>query len=153
MSGFEIIVRPVVFPNIRPQAARSLPPEDDPEKGKATIRGNPAKVFSLSYSYSFSASSSNEEETERQFDEVRVYQKRDDGTINRKNFVDLEVSNKISIKGAKVAGFEIGKEPTRAQQIEAQRRYERNIEQAAEEAKNIEIRKWNERRKAQEVGE
>ena len=37
-------------------------------------------------------------ETERRVDEVRVYQKDDDGTVNKDNFVDIEVANKIKMR-------------------------------------------------------
>ena len=99
MAGFEIVVRPAVFPNIRPAPARLLPPADDPEKGFAVIRGNPAKMMSLSYSYSFNASSGNATETEREVDEARIYQQDDDGTIDRDNFIDVQVPTEIKNKG------------------------------------------------------
>src|SRR4029077_863167 len=98
MAGFEIVVRPVVFPNIRPAPARSLPPPDDPEKGFATIRGNGAKVVSLSYSYSESWSKSRPTETERRSDEARIYQMDDDGTVNQNNYVDVRWANRIKMK-------------------------------------------------------
>ena len=97
--GFEIVVRPAVVPNLRPAPAQSLPPQDDPDKGFAVIRGNGAKEIGLSNSYSSSSSTSNRQETKRRFDEVRVFQKEDNGTINRENFVDLEVTNKLWMKG------------------------------------------------------
>ena len=99
MAGFEIVVRPVVFPDIRPAPAQPVPPADDPDKGFATIKGNGAKTVGLSYSYSVSASSSQRTEFQRRVDEARVYQKKKDGTINKKNFVDLEVANKVWMKG------------------------------------------------------
>jgi hypothetical protein len=100
MAGFEIIVRPVVFPDIRPAPAQPVPAADDPEKGFATIRGNGGKQISLSTSYSSSLSSSVQSETKRRVDVQRVYQKEESGKINRKNFVDLEVANKIWSSGA-----------------------------------------------------
>lgn len=99
--GFEVVVRPVVFPNIRPQSARVLPPENNPEQGLARIRGNPAQTVTFTHSYSFNWSSSRNVETERTVDEVRVYQQDDDGTINRDNFVDIEVAKKITKEGVK----------------------------------------------------
>lgn len=101
MANFEVVVRPVVFPNIRPQAPRVLPPEDDPEKGICVIRGNPAKSFDLSYSYSFNASGGGNAEVARIIDEGRVYQEDDDGEINHENFVDIEVAKKIRKRGPK----------------------------------------------------
>jgi hypothetical protein len=95
MRGLEVVVRPVVFPNIRPAPARLLPPEDDPDKGKAVISSSGGSMVGTSNSFSYSMSRSKPTETERRVDEVRVYQKEDDGTINRDNFVDVEVANKI----------------------------------------------------------
>ena len=106
MAGFETIVRPVVFPNIRPAPARSLAPADDPEKGFATIKGNPAKSLTLSSSYNMSVSSNRMTETERTVDVGRVYQMDDDGTVNTDNYVDIEVAKKLTLRGAShPAGF------------------------------------------------
>ena len=99
MAGLEVVVRPVVFPNIRPAPARSLPPADDPDKGFAMIRGNGAKQIDLTNSYSNSTSTSTQKEIKRRVDVARVYQKKDDGTVNKENFVDIEVANKIWMKG------------------------------------------------------
>jgi len=95
MAGFEIIVRPVVFPDIRPQATRSLPPEDDPEKGKCTIGGSGGGLIGVSYSSSMSASRASQKEKKREVDEARVYQQEDNGAINQDNFVDIQVAKKI----------------------------------------------------------
>jgi hypothetical protein len=104
MAGFEVVVRPVVFPSIRPAPARSLPPPDDPEKGFAVIRGNGAQSVSLSSSYSVSWSKSRQVESERRVDEVTVYEMDDNGTVNKKNFVDLEVANRIKMKDGGAGG-------------------------------------------------
>jgi len=98
MPGFETIVRPVVFPNIRPVPTRSLPPEDDPEKGKCTIGGGGGGIIAITENKSVSGSSHNPKETERRVDVARVYQKEDDGTINRENFIDIEVANRITME-------------------------------------------------------
>lgn len=95
MASFEVVVRPVVFPNIRPAPARSLPPEDDPTKGFAIIRGNGGQIVNNSKSVSLTLSRSRANETQRRVDDVRVYQQEDGGTINRDNFVDVQVANKI----------------------------------------------------------
>jgi hypothetical protein len=99
MAGFEIVVRPAIFPDIRPAPAQPVPPADDPNKGFATIHGNGGHQFSTSSSYSVSASSSQRSETERRSDEARIYQKEDNGKINKKNFVDLRAPNRIKMKG------------------------------------------------------
>jgi hypothetical protein len=99
MAGFEIIVRPVVFPDIRPAPAQPVPPADDPDQGFATIHGNGGHQFTTSSSYSASASSNTHSEIERREDEARVYQKKDDGKINKNNFIDIRSANRIKVKG------------------------------------------------------
>lgn len=99
--GFEVVVRPAILPNIRPAPAQSLPPLDDPDKGFAVIRGNGAKQIDLSSSWSSSSSTNQQKETQRRVDEARVYQQNDDGTVNKDNFVDIEVVNKLWMKGPK----------------------------------------------------
>lgn len=98
MAGFEVVVRPVVLPSIRPAPARSLPPQDDPTKGFAVIKGNGAKSVTLSHSYSVSWSKSRPTEVERRSDEVTIYQREDDGTVNRDNFVKMNVANRIKMR-------------------------------------------------------
>src|SRR5262245_21579509 len=99
MAGFEIVVRPDVFPDIRPAPAQPVPPADDPEQGFATINGNGAKTDGLTQSYNSSISSSQRTETQRREDEARVYQKKKDGSVNKNNFVDIRVANKIWMNG------------------------------------------------------
>jgi hypothetical protein len=98
MAGFEVVVRPVVFPDIRPSPPRSLPPQDDPTKGFAVIKGNGAKSMTTSESFSMSMSKSRPMETERRSDEVTIYQQDDDGTVNRDNFVKMNVANRIKMR-------------------------------------------------------
>ena len=138
MAGFEVVVRPVVFPNIRPQAPRVLPREDDPEKGIAIITGNPAKSFGMSYSYSFNANSSSTTEVNRDVDEARVYQEEDDGTINRENFIDVQVAKKIRKQGYSGDDWSASKGPGAAPKPQ-KTRWE-NKYKPVEEEKNIEIK-------------
>jgi hypothetical protein len=102
MAGFEIIVRPVVFPNIRPTPTQSLIHEADPTKGFAVINGNGAKQFNMPYSWTASSSKSHPIESQRQVDTARIYQKDDDGKINKSNFVDVSATNKLWMTGGKV---------------------------------------------------
>lgn len=72
MAGFEVIVRPAVFPNIRPAPTRSLPPADDPEQGQAVLSGGSGQVIALTHSFSASGSRPGGTETQRTYDVVRV---------------------------------------------------------------------------------
>jgi hypothetical protein len=101
MAGFETIVRPVVFPNIRPLPARVLAPPDDPTKGMAVIKGSTPSKLGGSRSWSVSISRQlPQEETKRVYDKERVYQKDDKGNINKNNYVDIERLSRIRIEGA-----------------------------------------------------
>jgi hypothetical protein len=155
--GFEVVVRPAVLPNIRPQKAQTLPPAADPEKGWCTIKGNPAKEVNFSTSWSRSTSKSHQVETERRFDEVRVYQEEDDGAVNKNNFVDIEVANRIKTRGGKKPAIDgrapfdptiTGSSTAKGDSTQIATWYARAIERA-----NTEIRKRNETRKNEEGGE
>ena len=143
--GLEVVVRPVVFPNIRPTSARSLPPVDDPTQGFAEIRGNGAKHIDLSNSYSGSTSTGKQKETKRQVDVARVYQQKDDGTINRENFVDIQVANKIWKKGGYGPAVQQMSAEEKQQRARDARAYDAWVEyyKRVEERKNIEIRERN----------
>jgi hypothetical protein len=154
MAGFEVVVRPVVMPDIRPRPAQTLPPANDPEKGFCTIRGNPAKSIDLTTSWSRSTSKSHQVETQRRFDQVRVYQQNDDGTVNRDNFVDVEVTNKIWQRGGKQPATDgskpssEGPESSKGNSLEIAQWYARQLER-----ENVEIRKRDEIRKNPEAKE
>jgi hypothetical protein len=93
--GLETVVRPVVFPNIRPAPAQPQPPASDPTQGIAEINGSSGKFLDLQYSYSISSSQSNPNETRRRVDVARIYQKDDADNVNQDNFIDVEVPNRI----------------------------------------------------------
>jgi hypothetical protein len=149
MAGFEVVVRPVVLPNIRPQPAQTLPPVDDPEKGFCTIHGNPAKEVNLSSSWSNSSSKSHHVETERRFDEVRVYQQDDDGTVNRDNFMDVEVANRFSMNYGKMPVLNATMEAITKQAAgaEQQRAYDKWFYERWKDKENTEIQKQDQIRK------
>jgi hypothetical protein len=95
--SLEIVVRPVVLPNIRPSVARRIAPPDDPTKGLASLGGGGAGTFigvSESYSHSISKQEPHKE-TKRQVDTDRVYQMDENGNINKSNFVDIERITKL----------------------------------------------------------
>ena len=141
MAGLEVVVRPVIFPDIRPRARQSLPPQDDPEKGFAVIKGQPAKSVSLSHSMSISSSHSKPKEVERRVDEVRVYQKEDDGTVNKQNFVDLQVANKIKMEEPGPAG-QVGSEaPGALPEGTATELKEYYYERVRQQEENIEVKR------------
>lgn len=151
--GLEVVVRPVVLPNIRPAPAQSLPPADDPEKGFCEIKGNPAKEVSFSNSRQMSMSRSDSTETERRVDETRTYQENDDGTVNKDNFVDTDVANRIKARGGKqplIDGSEniTGSKVPKGDSTQIATWYARQIEQA-----NIEIRKRDQIKKNQDAGD
>jgi len=103
--GLETVVRPVVFPIIRPRPTQSAPPKDDPNQGKADITGSSGKGIDLPYSYSVSSSQSRPTETGRRVDVARVYQMDDSDNVNRDNFIDINVANKIWMKGSPVTMY------------------------------------------------
>jgi hypothetical protein len=140
MAGLEIVVRPFIFPSIRPRPRAALPPQDDPTKGFATISGNPAGSTSSSQSVSISSSHSRPKEVSRRVDETRVYQEEDDGTINKDNYVDIEVANKITMQ--EPAGVsEKGSDQSKT--VEKQHFYE-----PVEEDDNVEVKRRNVNKKA-----
>lgn len=91
MSGLEVVVRPVILPNIRPAAPRMLAPEDNPEQGIATLSGAGGRLIDLPYQFQRSTQRQLPQyEQERTYDVDKVYQKNDDGTINKENSVKVQ---------------------------------------------------------------
>ena len=89
--SFELFVRPFVTPPIRPPARPPvLPFQDTPEQGVAVLRGLGGKLIDLTFSETSSWSKSRAVETQRTVTRQRVYQKENDGTVNKENFVDVE---------------------------------------------------------------
>jgi hypothetical protein len=119
MAGLEVVVRPVVFPNIRSAPARVLPPEDDPEKGICTIGGGGPGSAGSSASWSVSVSRQKpQQESARQYQVERVYQKDGNDTtksggraggakINRNNYVDVERLSKVRLNTSDKDGQDI----------------------------------------------
>src|SRR5215475_277838 len=93
---FEVVVRPAVVPNIRPAPAQpSSPAPGDSSQGMVTIHGASGRYLELPYSVSFSSSQPHFKEKKRRVDQVRIYQKDDNGKINKDNFVDVDSANKV----------------------------------------------------------
>lgn len=95
MSGFEVIVRPVVLPNIRPAPARTKAADDDEDRGVCVLNGSSGQLIDLSISENSNISRSRTKETKRRFDEVRIKKKDDAGNIDEETFVDVEVLKKV----------------------------------------------------------
>jgi hypothetical protein len=75
-------------------------PEANPDSGIAVLNGLGGKLLDLPRSWSVSVSHRGaQQETRRQYDKQKVYQKKDDGTINRDNFVELERLTKVRFDG------------------------------------------------------
>src|SRR5580765_175682 len=106
--GFETVVRPVVFPNIRPAPARALPIEDAPDKGQAVISGGSNSVVDLPHSESHSGSQSRSVEIRRIFDKARLYYTDPDGTLDKSQYWEFEVLRRIELRenGHNVIGQE-----------------------------------------------
>jgi hypothetical protein len=101
--GLEVVVRPVVFPNIRPTRPRVLAAtSDSPDQGMVVLSGGGSTFVGTSYSYSYSYSSSKpHKEQKRQVYKVRVYQENKDGTINKDNYVDVDQMQKVLLTNEK----------------------------------------------------
>ena len=93
--GLETVVRPVVFPDIRPPPARTTPIMDAPDKGLAVITGGSNNLVDMPYSEQHSWSSSRKVEVKRTYDKARMYWTRQDGTIDYNNYWEFEVLRSI----------------------------------------------------------
>jgi hypothetical protein len=99
MAGLEVVVRPVVFPNIRPSPARILPPQDDPTKGIAVISGGGGGLIDLPFSFNMSfTSQASVGESRRQFDKERVYRVDEKGNVDKNTYVDLERLSRVRLE-------------------------------------------------------
>jgi hypothetical protein len=99
MAGFEVIVRPVILPNIRPPPPRVLLPEADPSQGIVVLGGSGGGLIDLSQSGSASFSVSKGKETKRKFDVERIYHKDDEddgGEVDKDQFMDVERLKSLS---------------------------------------------------------
>jgi hypothetical protein len=104
MAQFEGIVRPVVFPNIRPTQARPLTPATS-DQDAYVIRGSSGQTAELRLTTSGSFFAEAPTEIERTEDFVRVYQVQDNDEVNKENFVDLAVAKKISMVSSPVVTY------------------------------------------------
>jgi hypothetical protein len=97
-SGFEVIVRPVVLPDIRPQSPRVLPGSTDPASGIATLSGSGGSLIDLSQSESHSWSRSRSTEVKRKYNVERIHKMDDDGNVDKSQFVDVERLKSVTLR-------------------------------------------------------
>jgi hypothetical protein len=117
--GFEVVVRPAVFPNIRPATPRVLVPAGDPTQGLAVFTGGGAKFIGTSFSWNASMSQSGPaQESRRQFDKQKVYQMDKSGNINRSNYVELERLKKVRLETDSGPLKQIFNDPPTADNVE-----------------------------------
>lgn len=95
MAGFEVVVRPVVFPNIRPAPTRALSPEDTPEQGIAVLSGSGGALIDLSASEQSSWTRTQIIEAKRRYDKVRIPISRPDGSIDWNQWTEVEVLKEV----------------------------------------------------------
>jgi hypothetical protein len=72
MPGIEVIVRPSVFPDIRP-TAKETGVSADPNAGRTVLTGMDGQVVDLNLSLSQSASKQHGHEEARMFDIARIF--------------------------------------------------------------------------------
>lgn len=101
------IVRPEIFPDIRPKvsitAFPAQEPEKDPNAGRTILSGNDGQVIDLNKNVSASMSRNQGREEKRKYDIARVYQaveNKNTGavTVNKSNYVDVEMPTKIRFR-------------------------------------------------------
>jgi hypothetical protein len=106
MAGFEVIVRPVILPNIRPALPRILPPVPDPSQGLFVLNGGDGNFLGISTTFSVSFSQQQpHKEAVRQYDTERVYKKdekkggsaKDTSNVDKDTYVDVERLRRVRL--------------------------------------------------------
>lgn len=87
--GLEIVVRPVVLPNIRPRPPQ-IPVVVDEDEEPSEIVGNSGRAISLSHGRRWSFTRPHQTETRRTFDLMRVKNPEDSD-----QYVDVEVTTRL----------------------------------------------------------
>ena len=131
-GGFEVIVRPVILPNIRPMVPRVLAPEDDPSSGTAVLGGSGGKLIDLTQSEQSSWSRSKETETRRTFVTERIYKVDEDGAVDKSTFVDVErVKKMTTVEGNGIEKQVIYADPPEKENVEIIKPSQERINQEA----------------------
>jgi hypothetical protein len=107
-GGLTQVVRPSVFPDIRPQVSvTDFPQADqqtDPNVGRTILTGNDGEVLDLSYNFSRSMQKQRNREEKRQYDIARIYRVIPDqsggssGKIDKGTYVDVEMPHQIQLR-------------------------------------------------------
>lgn len=104
MAGIEVVVRPSVFPDIRPQAKESRAPAD-PDSGRTVLTGSDALVLDLNLTFTQSLTRQVAREEKRIFDIARIYKTTPDPdnpsappSIDKNTYLDVEMPHAIRLK-------------------------------------------------------
>lgn len=95
--GFEVVVRPAVFPNIRPQRPGLSLPGDAPDKGFASISGSSGGLIDLPWSELVSISKGHREK-KRTYYKVRVPTTQRDGMLDWGHYHEYEVMERVDFE-------------------------------------------------------
>jgi len=91
---FEVLVRPNVYPRIRP-IPNPAPPPLDPEDRLVVLDSSSVTIIELNFTYSYSMSRTKIEETSRKFDVARI-----SNVDDSSQFVDVEVITALKLRDA-----------------------------------------------------
>lgn len=104
MPGIEVIVRPSVFPDIRPKS-RNEGTAPDPEAGRCRLTGADGLVLDLNLSLTQSMSKQHGQETKRVYDIARIYRtvpNQDNPEaaprVDRDTYLDVEVPHQVRLE-------------------------------------------------------
>lgn len=104
MAGIEVIVRPSVFPDIRPEAKETGAPAD-PAANRTIWTGQDGQVLDLNLSQTISMTRQVAREEKRVFDIARIYRTVQDPNnpnaqpqVDKNTYVDVEIPHAIRLK-------------------------------------------------------
>lgn len=102
MPGIEVVVRPSVFPDIRPQAKETAA-SADPNAGRTVLTGMDGLVLDLNLTLNQSMTKQIAREEKRIFDIARIYKTTPSETggppnIDKGTYIDVEMPHAIRLK-------------------------------------------------------